>query len=63
VLQPDEVPEAVLLHRRKAFKTARQVIDDRLGANGKHNADKKRKLEETYDIVALDCEMISEFAF
>jgi RNA exonuclease 1 len=59
VLQPGEVPEEVLLHRRRAFKTTRQVIEERRAANGEYG-DRKRKVEETFDIVALDCEMISE---
>lgn len=60
-LQPGEVPEEVLLHRRKAFKTTRQVIEERRAANGEYGTDRKRKVDETYDIVALDCEMISEW--
>ncbi|KAJ9108915.1 hypothetical protein QFC21_000236 [Naganishia friedmannii] len=57
VPQEGEVPEAVLLHRRKAFKSTQEVIRE-LG----ERQEKKRKAKEVYDIAALDCEMISTTA-
>ncbi|KAJ9101937.1 hypothetical protein QFC19_005018 [Naganishia cerealis] len=57
VLEEGEVPEEVLLHRRKAFKTTYQIISE---LNVKQ--EKKRKFQQTHDIVALDCEMISKHA-
>lgn len=60
-LQEGEPPEAILLHRRKAFKTTSQVIEERRARGNMWREDRKRKVDETYDIVALDCEMISEF--
>lgn len=58
--QDGEPSEALLLHRRKAFKTTSQVIDERRVRENLWKADRKRQLDEAYDIVALDCEMISE---
>lgn len=56
VLQEGEVPEEVMLHRRKAFKSTQEVVRE-LREEGQK---KKRKAGEVHDIVALDCEMISE---
>lgn len=59
VLQEGEVAEEVLLHRREAFKSTQQVTAELLQGGG--GQEKKRKAkDEVYDIVALDCEMISE---
>lgn len=58
-LQDGEPSEALLLHRRKAFMTTGQVIEERRARDSMWMPDRKRKMEETCDIVALDCEMIS----